>query len=247
MPKPRVDLLVHLRLSDDATGRADERDALFRLDEAIDHSFGEEYDGNDIGEGEFLIHLVPKGDAEELLHQVVQMIPNDLLRTGSYAIVRTKRRDEDLERVVPLAGEPRRRVEVKIRKPLSFGMVSGGDCIDNRDLRAYLDIVWRRARDLPNRSQGASSLIVIWYLGGDISSPDQQRERVKIEIRAEQVLGSTVEIPREVAASAHPATLVAETLRRVLEASEELVKRRKLSWNTSETRAAVEALTQAQD
>jgi len=88
-------------------------------------------------------------------------------------------------------------------------------------------------------------VIVIWYLGGDISSPEQQRERVKIEIRAQQVLGSTVEIPREVAASANPARLVAEALARVLEASEALVKRRKLGWNTTETREAVEALTQA--
>ena len=86
---------------------------------------------------------------------------------------------------------------------------------------------------------------MIWYVGGDISSPDQQRERVKIEIRSEQVLGSTVEIPREVAASANPAKLVAEALARVLEASEALVKRRKLGWNTSEIRTAVEALTQS--
>jgi hypothetical protein len=86
---------------------------------------------------------------------------------------------------------------------------------------------------------------VIWYVGGDISSPDQQRERVKIEIRAEQVLGSTVEIPREVAASSNPAKLVAEALARVLAASEALVQRRKLGWSTTETRAAVEDLTQA--
>jgi hypothetical protein len=51
MPKPRVDVLLHLRLSDDATGAATERDALFQLDDAIDNRFGEEYDGDDIGEG----------------------------------------------------------------------------------------------------------------------------------------------------------------------------------------------------
>jgi hypothetical protein len=245
MPKQRVDLLVHLRLSDDPSGAVAERDALFRLDEAIDNRFGEEYDGNDVGEGEFLVHLVPRGDPDDLLHEVVQMIPNDLLRNGSYATVRTSGGDEDLERVVPLAGEPWRQEDVKVRKPLSFGMISGGQCADNKGLRDYLDMVWTSARELPDRSQGAASLIVIWYVGGDISSPEQQRERVKIEIRAEQVLGSTVEIPREVAASSNPAKLVAEALARVLEASEALVKRRKLGWNTTETRAAVEALTQA--
>ena len=245
MPKPRVDLLLHLRLSDDATGAATERDTLFQLDGAIDNRFGEEYDGNDIGEGEFMVHLVPKGDPDELLNEVVQMIPKGLLRTGSYAIVRTGGGDEDHERVVPLAGEPWRQADVEVRKPLSFGMITGGQCADNKGLRDYLDIVWKRARDLPNRSQGAASLIVIWYVGGDISSPERQHERVKIEIRAEQVLGSTVEIPREVAASANPAKLVAEALARVLEASEALVKRRKLGWNTTETRAAVEALTRA--
>lgn len=55
MPRPRVDVLVHLRLSDDAAGAAAERDALFRLDEAIDNRFGDEYDGNDVGEGVFRI------------------------------------------------------------------------------------------------------------------------------------------------------------------------------------------------
>jgi hypothetical protein len=245
MPRPRVDLLLHLRLSDDASRAAAERDALFRLDEAIDNRFGEEYDGNDVGEGEFLVHLVPRGDPDKLLHEVVQMIPKELLRTGSYATVRTSGPDEDHERIVPLAGAPLRQADVKVRKSLSFGMITGGQCADNKGLRDYLDTVWKRARDLPNRSQGAASLIVIWYVGGDISSPEQQRERVKIEIRAERVLGSTVEIPRQLAASAHPAKLVAETLARVLEASEALVKRRKLGWNTTETRAAVEAITKA--
>jgi hypothetical protein len=245
MPRPRVDLLVHLRLSDDTSGASAERDALFRLDEAIDNRFGEEYDGNDVGEGEFLLHLVPSRDPDELLYEVVQMIPNELLRNGSYATVRTSGGDEDLERVVPLAGEPWRQADVEVRKPLSFGMITGGQCADNKGLRDYLDMVWKRARELPNRSQGAASLIVIWYVGGDISSPEQQRERVKIEIRAERVLGSTVEIPRDVAASSNPAQLVFEALARVLEASEALVKRRKLGWNTTETRAAVEAVTQA--
>src|SRR5437899_1834391 len=115
MSRPRVDLLVHLRLSDDATGAAAERDALFQLDEAIDSRFGEEYDGNDIGEGEFLMHLMLRGDPDELLHEVVQMIPKELLRTGSYAAVRTSGRDEDHERVVPLAGEPSRQADVKAR------------------------------------------------------------------------------------------------------------------------------------
>jgi catechol 2,3-dioxygenase-like lactoylglutathione lyase family enzyme len=53
----------------------------------------------------------------------------------------------------------------------------------------------------------------------------------------------TREIPREVAASANHPKLVAEALARVLEASEALVKRRKLGWNMTETRSAVEALT----
>lgn len=245
MPRPRVDLLIHLRLSDDATGAAAESDALFRLDEAIDNRFGDEYDGNDVGEGEFLIHLVPRGDPDELLRNVVLMIPEELLRAGSYATVRKSGRDEDIERVGPLPGELRRQSDIKPRKPVSFGMISGGQCADNKDLRDHLDVVWKRARELPDRSRGASSLIVIWYVGGDISSPERQRERVKIEIRAEQVLGSTVEIPRELAASANPATLVAESLARVLEASDALVKRRKLAWNTTETRAAVETITQA--
>ena len=61
MPRPRVDMVVHLRLSDDASGVPPERDALFRLDEAIDNRFGEQYDGNDMGQGGIPSSLGPNG------------------------------------------------------------------------------------------------------------------------------------------------------------------------------------------
>jgi hypothetical protein len=63
------------------------------------------------------------------------MIPKGLLRTGSYAIVRTGGRDEDHERVVPLAGEPWREADIEVRKALSFGMITGAQCADNKGLR----------------------------------------------------------------------------------------------------------------
>ncbi len=243
MSKARVDLLVHLRLSDDGSGTAAEREALFKLDEAIDGRFGDEYDGNDIGEGEFLIHLVPRTDPEALLTDVVSMIPGALVRVGSYAVIRTAGRDEDSERIVPLAGEPAVRSELKERKPLSFGMAVGGEAPDNRALLDYLKAVWKRIREIPDRSGRAGALIVIWHIGGDISSPDELRERVKIEIRSERVLGSTIEIPLSVAATTDPATLVREALIRVLEKAETLVKRRKLDWDLAETARVVSSLS----
>ena len=242
MTKARVDLLIHLRLSDDGSGTAAEREALFKLDEAIDGRLGDEYDGNNIGEGEFLIHLVPRSDPEALLTDVMSMIPGALVRVGSYAVIRTSGRDEDSERIVPLAGQPAIRPQLKDRKPLSFGMAVGGEAPDNRALLDYLKAVWKRIRELPDRSDRAGALIVIWHIGGDISSPDELRERVKIEIRSERVLGSTIEIPLSVAATTDPATLVGEALIRVVEKAETLVKRRKLDWDLGETARVVTSL-----
>jgi hypothetical protein len=103
----RRDLLIHLRLSESGVGTPSERDTLFKLDEVIEGQFEDQYDGNDIGEGEFLIHLVPKGDPDRLLAQLLQLIPAAALRPGSYAVIRAAGRDEDSERVIALAGETR--------------------------------------------------------------------------------------------------------------------------------------------
>ena len=243
MPRARVDLLIHLKLSDAASGTPSERETLFGLDEEIDAQLGDEYDGNDIGEGEFLIHLVPKGDPEQLLAAVLPLIPEPALRTGSYAIVRTSGRDEDNERVIPLAGEPAIRTKPKRRKPLSFGVVLGGSTSDNRAFDDYLKTVWRQVRETPDASLEAACLIVIWHVGGDISSPNELGERVKIEKRDERLLGSTIEIPREVAASMEPERLVKESLARILDKAEALVKRRKLNWDLSEVRRVASSLS----
>ena len=108
---------------------------------------------------------------------------------------------------------------------------------------AYITILWRKIRETPDASADAASLIVIWHVGGDISTPTELNERVKIEKRAERLLGSTIEIPRGVAASTEPARLVEESLARVLDKSDGLIKRRKLGWDLSETRTAVSALS----
>jgi hypothetical protein len=55
-------------------------------------------------------------------------------------------------------------------------------------------------------------------------------------------LGSTVEIPRGIAASTEPARLVEELLARILDKSDGLIKRRKLGWDLSETRTVVSRL-----
>ncbi len=238
----RLDLLIHLRLSESGVGTPSERETLFKLDEVIESQFEGQYDGNDIGEGEFLIHLVPKGDPDQLLAQVLQLIPAAALRPGSYAVIRAAGRDEDSERVIALAGEPAIQPEHKQRKPLSFGMVVGGETSDNRALLDYIKILWRQIRETPDASTDAASLIVIWHVGGDISSPTGLNERVKIEKRTERLLGSTIEIPRGVAASTEPARLVEESLARILDKSDGLIKRRKLGWDLSETRTVVSRL-----
>lgn len=174
------------------------------------------------------------------------MIPESLIRTGSYAVVRTAGRDEDLERIVPLSGEPLIGSALKERKALSFGMILGGDCPDNRPLRAYLDELWHRARQLSDRGSGAA-LIVIWYVGGDMMTPDQPRERVKVENRPDVVPGASVEVPRSVAAAVKPERLVHETIERVLDKSEALVTRRRLGWSLDEVRAAFANVAESPD
>jgi hypothetical protein len=121
----------------------------------IEGQFEDQYDGNDIGEGEFLIHLVPKGDPDRLLAQVLQLIPAAALRPGSYAVIRAAGRDEDSERVIALAGEMAIHPMHKQRKPLSFGMVVGGETSDNRALLDYVMILWSQIRETPDASTDA--------------------------------------------------------------------------------------------
>jgi hypothetical protein len=223
-------------------GSSDEQDELFALDEAVDDRFPDEYDGNDIGEGEFLLHLVPRRDAEDLLKDVLRLIPSHLLQVGSYAVVRLSDRDEMTERVIPLAGEPALPPKEELRAPLSFGMVSGGDAADNKPLLDYITEVWRELRATPKVSSEVAQLIVIWYVGGDVSSPDQARETVRIENRSERMLGAGIEIPYRKFSPEECGALVHESLERAIDEAERLVQRRKLGWNLDAARRAAAGL-----
>jgi hypothetical protein len=98
------DVLIHLIMS--VPRSQVEVDRLFELDAALDDAFPNEYDGNDIGMGEFVIYLRHKnGDA--LLAAIRPKLPDDLVLPGSHAVIRRTRNEEVTERVVPLAGEPK--------------------------------------------------------------------------------------------------------------------------------------------
>jgi hypothetical protein len=68
MALPMDDVLIHLIMSEPRD--QSEVDRLFELDEALDNGFPNDYDGNEIGLGEFVIHLRHR-DGEALLAAIV--------------------------------------------------------------------------------------------------------------------------------------------------------------------------------
>ena len=67
-PVPEHALLVHIPLSDDEHGSEEEREALFEVEdqlvEAIEGAGVGEYDGNEVGGGEFVMYIYgPDADA----------------------------------------------------------------------------------------------------------------------------------------------------------------------------------------
>jgi hypothetical protein len=84
-------VLVYVSLSDDRFGNSEEIDALFSLEEdlacAVDDAGVGVYDGNEIGEGTFVMFLYGQ-EADALSHVVLEVLGEYELPAGSYLIKR---------------------------------------------------------------------------------------------------------------------------------------------------------------
>jgi len=160
------DVLIHLVMSEPRDQA--EIDRLFQLDEALDDFFPDDYDGNEIGLGEFVIHL-RHNDGDRLLMAIRPRLPKDLVQPGSYVIVRRTERDEVTERVVPLAGKPKlAEAREPERKAISFGGIFD-ETVVNKALCDYLHRLWPRVAKLPTCSDEAAEIAILWWIVGDIS------------------------------------------------------------------------------
>ncbi len=82
---------VYLKLSDDASGSAAERDRLFDFDERLEARFPSkqpfEYDGHEIGQGYFTMYFYGPG-ADAILTAVRPLLSEFGIPVGSYLIRR---------------------------------------------------------------------------------------------------------------------------------------------------------------
>jgi hypothetical protein len=84
-------VIVHLRLRDGASGDAEERKAIFaledRLTQAIQEASAGEFDGDEFGEGECVLYMYGP-DAERLFGAVQPILTASPVATGGFAIKR---------------------------------------------------------------------------------------------------------------------------------------------------------------
>lgn len=236
------DLLIHLVMSEPRDQA--EVDRLFRLDQELDDAFPNDYDGNEIGMGEFVIHLRHR-DAATLLAAIRPRLPVDLVRPGSHAVIRRTEKDEVTENVVPLAGVPKV-VEIgeAVRRPLSFGGIFDETRV-NKALCDYLKRLWPRLSELPPRTGDAAEIAILWWIVGDISSPPIQTLRARIESRSTRTCSVRVPIAQQERTAHEVDMVVRESLNRAVEECERLIKRRRLAWDLQPARDAVASLTES--
>lgn len=81
-------VIVHLRLRDDGFGTAEERDALFALQEEMAEAIADaagEFDGDLWGEGECILYMYGP-DADHLFAVIEPLLKACPLASGGYAI-----------------------------------------------------------------------------------------------------------------------------------------------------------------
>ena len=106
-PSDEHAVITHLPLSDDDYGAADEREAVFALEDRLTEAaaaLGGEHDGNEFGGGEAVLYTYGP-DADALMEAVMTCLGDFPLRPGAYAIKRYGRADDPTAREgrVPLA------------------------------------------------------------------------------------------------------------------------------------------------
>jgi hypothetical protein len=95
-PSPEHAVITHLPLSDDEHGTADERTAIFALEDKLTEAaaaLGGEHDGNEFGGGEAVLYTYGP-DADALLDAVRRCLSDYPIRPGTYAVKRYGRADD---------------------------------------------------------------------------------------------------------------------------------------------------------
>jgi hypothetical protein len=89
-------VITHLPLSDDEHGTADEREAVFAIEDRLTEAaaaLGGEHDGNEFGGGEAVLYTYGP-DADALLDAVRDCFRDFPIRPGAYAIKRYGRAND---------------------------------------------------------------------------------------------------------------------------------------------------------
>jgi hypothetical protein len=215
-----------------------EIDRLFELDEALDDAFPNAYDGNEIGLGEFVINFRHK-DGEALLATIRPHLPNDLLRPGSHVVIRRSKKDEVIERVVPLAGEPKfAEATEPIRKPLSFGGIFDETAV-NKTLCDYLKRLWPRVSKLPACADEVPVIAVLWWIAGDMSAAPMQTMSARLESKSKRTCTVRVPIPQQERTAQEVEAVVRDSLTKAVERCERLIKRHRLDWDLQPAQDAI--------
>jgi len=230
------DVLIHLVMSQPRDQA--EIDRLFELDEALDQAFPNAYDGNEIGLGEFVINFRHK-DGEALLATIRPLLPQDLMRLGSHVVIRRPKKDDVIERIVPLAGEPKLAEPTHaIRKPLSFGGIFDETAV-NKTLCEYLKRLWPRLSKLPPCADEVPEIVVLWWIAGDISAAPLQTMTARLGSKSKRTCTVRVPIPHQERSAQEVDAVVHDSLTKAVELCERLIKRRRLDWDLQPARDAI--------
>lgn len=233
------DVLVHLVMSEPRDQA--EIDRLFELDETLDETFPNDYYGNEIGLGEFVIHL-RHIDGDRLLAAIRPHLPEDLLRSGSHVVIRRIEKDEVTETVVPLVGNPKLAEPSKpARKAISFGGIFDETRV-NKALCDYLRSFWPRVAKLPACPDEAAEVAILWWIAGDNSPVPIQTIRTQLESRSKRTLTVKVPVPQQERTAQEVDGVVRDSLATAVEQCDRLIKRRGLDWDLQPARDAIAGL-----
>ena len=95
-PSDAQAVITHLPLSDDAHGTAEEREAVFALEDGLAEAaaaLGGEHDGNEFGGGEVVLYTYGP-DADALFEAVGRCLADFPIRPGAFAVKPYGRADD---------------------------------------------------------------------------------------------------------------------------------------------------------
>ncbi len=119
MDESTEQLMILLKLSAAPFGTPEEREYLFALEDTIAEAIADagagEYDGNEIGQGEFSFVMYGPS-ARRMLEVARPIIPPRIILPGSYAVLRSGADDETEVRVELAPGPPHGRDAADARR-----------------------------------------------------------------------------------------------------------------------------------